>query len=527
MGEQLKNAGKSIVDFWKKLSKKIKIIIISVIAVLIIGSVVLSVVLNKTDYIVLFSGLSDEEVTEVMNELKEKNVEYKYQTNGEILIPKDNESLIRMQLAEEGYPHSGLNYDLFTNNIDFMTTDYEKRKYELFQLQERIAASVETITGVKKAIVNIAIPETDNYAWDNNKQESSATIKINMITGYELTDSQITGITNLIRTSVVGLKAENIAIVDTEGNDLTANGEIKQTDTLKIKIELEKQIQKDIENNIGKLLSKAYGVDNYEVSAKCTVNLDKKISENLKYTPNEDTNKGVVNKEDSNKEVVGEGKVTGGVVGTENNSEVPVYPDVTIQGDDIYYKDKSSIDYLVNQLKEQIQYEPGNIEKLTVAVIINKEKINDDEKNNLKELIAYAAGTEVESISLLNLKFDKEVMPVFNPEEPLNFWASLSNEQKLLYSGIGFGVLIFIIIITIIIKKIKKAKRKKLESELLNAAENGNSKDSEDSWEDIKDEIELKNTKEAVLKKQITDFASGNPDIAAQLIRTWMKGDDK
>ncbi|QSX07202.1 flagellar M-ring protein FliF [Sedimentibacter sp. zth1] len=286
MEEQLKNSGKNIIEFVKKLSKKVKIIIISATSVLIIGAIILTIIMNKTNYVVLFSDLEDEEVTEVMAKLKDKNVEYKYEKSGQILIPEKNESLVRMQLSEEGYPHSGLNYDIFTKNIDFMTTDYEKRKYDLYQLQERISASIETIKGVKEAIVNIAIPENDNYAWDTNKDESSANVKINMFSGYALTKSQVSGIQNLIKTSIVGLKTENISITDTDGNDLTTSNELMQTDTLKLKLEIEREIQNEVESNIAKLLTKGYGKDNVEVSAKCNINLDKKISENLQYIPN-------------------------------------------------------------------------------------------------------------------------------------------------------------------------------------------------------------------------------------------------
>jgi flagellar M-ring protein FliF len=33
--------------------------------------------------------------------------------------------------------------------------------------------------------------------------------------------------------------------------------------------------------------------------------------------------------------------------------------------------------------------------------------------------------------------------------------------------------------------------------------------------------------KDVELKKQLTDFSSNNPEIAAQLIRSWLKGGDK
>ncbi|QSX07342.1 hypothetical protein JYG23_07620 [Sedimentibacter sp. zth1] len=218
--------------------------------------------------------------------------------------------------------------------------------------------------------------------------------------------------------------------------------------------------------------------------------------------------------------MVGEGEAKGGVVGTENNSEVPVYPEVTINGDDIYYKDKSTIDYLVSQIKEQVQHEPGSIEKMTVAVIVNKEKMTDDEKSNMKELIAYAAGIDIKDVALHNIKFNEPIVEVFDDKGNVK---ALTDKEKMIIA-VGIVALILILFIIILIsKKIKKAKLKKLEKEMI---ENPNQDTSEDSWDSIKDDIEVKETKEVALKKQISEFSSTNPEITAQLIRTWLKGED-
>ena len=455
-----------------------------------------------------------------MTKLQEKNVEYKYETNGQILVPEKSEALLRMQLAQEGYPRSGLNYSVFSDNIDFMTTDYEKRTYMIFQLQERIQAAIKTINGIKDSIVTITMPDDNNFAWDSNKEEASASVKINLLPGYSLNNSQVQGIKRLVQTSVTGLKEENLAIIDTDGNDLISNSDVFQTDTIKLKLEIEKQIQKDIESNIKKILEKAFGRDNFEVSAKCTINLDKKISENLQYIPDKDSNTGVIHSKDNNVEIVGDGEVTGGVVGTETNSEVPVYPDVTIEGNNIYYKDNSSINYLVSQLKEQIQHEPGNIEDLSVAVIINKDRITEEENEKIVKLVANSAGTTADKVALYNMKFNEPVVEVFDEDGSLK---QLTDKEIMIIAIASAVALLVLIIIVIIVSKIRKKKRLKKEQELIDAA----NAEKDESWADIKDEIEVKETKEIVLKKQISEFANTNPEIAAQLIRTWLKGEDE
>ncbi len=520
MAEQFRNIWKNTTEFWGKLSGKIKKLIIGGLIGLVAGALVITIVLNNKGYVVLFSDIDDQETAEVMKQLQENNVDYKYENDGTILIPEDKENSLRMQLAQSGHPRTGANYDVFTQNIDFMTTDYEKRKYEIFQLQERLQASIETIDGVKEAIVTVNIPENGNFAWETKKEESSASVKINLSTGHSLSQSQTNGIMQLIVKSVEGLKEENVAIIDTEGNSLVVSSEMSQTNTIKLKLEIEKEFEKETEKNVTEFLARIYGPDNVKVSAKCTINFDKKISELLQYLPDEQTNLGVPGETKSDREVSGPGETVGGMAGTETNAEVPTYPGVVIEGENIYFKDSNSINYLVSQLKEQIEHNPGKIEQLTVAAVINKASIREEEIDEVKELIAFAAGVGTEDISLHNMMFydpDSPAVPVTaEPGEP----RELQLRDILIYGGIALAVIaIFSLILTLILRKRKKAKASQERAEAEAAA-------TDYSWADIQDEIKLQETPEQVIKKQLKEFTNSNPEIAAQLIRTWLKGED-
>lgn len=524
MNEQIRKVGKDIVEFWKKRSKKAKILIISGIVALIAAALVLTFLLNKKDYVVLFNDISKEETVEVMQQLQDNSVEYKYENDGTILIPKKEENMLRMKLAESGHPRTGSNYDLFIENIDFMTTDYEKKKYEVFQLQERLQDSIKTIEGVKEALVTINVPQDKKFAWETDKEEASASVKINLVSGKTLSQSQVNGIIQLISKSVQGLKSENIAILDTDGNSLSPDDDMLQTNAIKLKMEIERQFEKDTENNVKAFLATVYGPENVQVSSNCQINFDKKISEMLKYLPEEETKSGVPSEKQNEREVAGPGETVGGVPGTDTNAEVSSYPGVTIEGDDIYFKDKSTINYLVSQLKEQIEHNPGNIENLTVAVVINKKSMNDDEKNKIRDLVANSSGIDIAKVSLHNMEF-------YNPDAPPAVSTDVSEEvpsmtkNLLIYGGIALGVLVLLIIIISIILRKKKKKKAKEEALKNQVAPEPNERDY--SWVDVQEEIKLQETPEQVIKKQLKDFTKNNPEISAQLIRTWIKGEDE
>jgi flagellar M-ring protein FliF len=526
MADQIKNIVKSIKDFWDKLSSKSRKIIIGGFAGIVVASLIIALVLNNKEYVVLFSGIDEEETAEVMQQLQENNVDYKYENDGTILIPEEQESTLRMQLAQSGHPRSGTNYDVFTENIDFMTTDYEKRQYEIFQLQERLQSSIMTIEGVEEAIVTISVPEEKNFAWETDNAEPSASVKVNLKSGKSLSASQTDGIMQLVVKSVEGLKEENVAIIDTEGNSLVASGEIKQTNTIKLKLEIEKQFEKETIKNVSEFLAKIYGEENIKVSAKCTINFDKKISEMLQYLPDEETNLGVPGSTQNEREITGPGETVGGISGTESNAEVPTYPGVVVEGDNIYFKDSNSINYLVSQLKEQIEHNPGEIEQLTVAAVINKASIRDEELTEVKELIAFSAGVSTEDIALHNMIFydpDAPAEPAISDEVIAE---QMTMREILIYGGIALAVLsVLIFILSMVLRKRKKKK------EALNAAKSKAEAEAaaagDFSWQDIQDGIKLQETQEQAIKKQLKEFTTTNPEIAAQLIRTWIKGDEE
>ncbi len=516
MDEQIRSAGKGIVDYWKNLSPKAKKTIIAVSLTIIVIAVIIAVVLNTANYVVLFSGLDDAEVAEIMASLQDKNIDVKYQSDGSILVPKADETFLRMQLATEGYPRSGYNHSMFIDNVDFMTTDYEKRVFELMDLEEQTQASIETISGIEDAIVKFSLPEDENYAWNSESKDATASVKLTLSPGHSLTTSQVNGISRLVQTSVAGLLEENIAIIDSEGNELTSGSGMLQTDRFKVKMDIEKEIANEKERAVLKLLERVYGDGNVEVSVNCIVNLDQKISESVQYVPNGNTNAGVIVSEDINIEVVGDGQVTGGVVGTETNAEIPTYPDVTIDGQNIYYKNNDSIDYLVNHFTEQIQHEPGSIESLSAAIVINKETMPQTERDELLALVSNAAGIDAVNVAITNIEFTEQDGPITIIPEGL-----LGDLTVVEIAIIGaILLLILILLIVLIVWRVKKSKKAKAEKEAtLKASEN------QENWDESMGDIGLRETRESALKKKIGDFANAHPEIVAQLIKTWLKGE--
>ena len=206
---------------WEALNKTIRIVIIAVASVIVVSLIVLIIINSITHYAVLYSGASPEETAEVIallqGELGETDV--RIDNNGDILVPANRLETLRAQLSVKGYPKTTFNYNVWDSGIGMFSTESDKRVKEKQQLQENLRATLAMYDGVDSAVVILNIPKEDNYVIASRKEESSASVLLNL--NHALSVSTIEGIYNLIRTSVPNLKQENITVTDGKGELLT------------------------------------------------------------------------------------------------------------------------------------------------------------------------------------------------------------------------------------------------------------------------------------------------------------------
>jgi flagellar M-ring protein FliF len=554
---------KQFVEFYKKLTKKTKIIVFSVLGVIIIGSVIFTLMLNSTTYTALYTGLSTGESSQILSYLQTMAVDVQLKNDGTILVPENQVASLKMQLASEGYPKSTLNYDLFMNQSDLFTTDYERKKLLTFQLQDRLQDSIKTLEGVKDAIVTLSIPDDNSYVLKSDEIDTTASVVLKLNTGVTLSSKQIKGIENLVSNSVPGLLAENVSILSSDMDPLNG-ADLQQGDNdASNKAETISKINNLFEKSIKDFLKPVFGEKGVSVSVNVKVDFDKVSSTETVYTPVVGEN-GIISwvKRSGSSEVKGETSSAGGVAGTGSNT-VPTYEQSDVTSSNPGNKksnEEFTANYLVNQMIKEIENSGGNITDMTVAVVVNKKELSDTQKEQYRELVAYGAGVSVEKVALTNAEFftiaeSETSNPGKNSLPFLNM--STDNTTLLLLAVIG------IIVIFIIVRSIAKsladsrprrllAKQEKLEEKLRKkeekAARKAAKEEEEDSieevlsegaeeminkpkpkkikFENMPEEIVLTETREQALKRQIKEFSANNPEMVAQLLRIWIKEDD-
>lgn len=561
MSEQVKRYLEPIKNFWGNQTKKKKIIFISSLAGVILVAVVAAYLLNRQPFVVLYPGLEQQEAVEVMTELDNRDVQYQ-EKNGTILVPKDQENALRMDLANMGYPKSAPNYDFFTSNTDVMTTDYEKKTIEKYQLNQRLEAVIKTLDGVKNANVTISVPEQNSYAWSEDAAKTTASVSVTLYGDKTLSAKQVNGIKQLVSKSVPNLTTENVAVIDTSsGEELggsDSDGSSNQVDISQFKRTIEKEYENDVEKSAMQVLSPLFGSENVGITAKSVMDVDKKVQEIITYKPStEQGNTGVVSESSETTEQEKSGDGTGGAAGAETNSDVTTYPGVTVDGNTIYTKDEKTYKYLVSQVKEQVQGDAASIKDMTISVVINQEMMNDTQRDQIASLVAHAAAIDPSKVVVYNAPFAQQKAT----DTGSNGLLTPDMTRILIYVGIGAAVLLVLILILLAVLRARRRKMVAAEGEDVDVPEefyeltpvSGQEPETEEEEEAAPEDVakedakkaaeealrnkkealealeksrELQSGKEEVLRNKLKDFAAQNPEIAAQLIRTWLRGDD-
>ena len=495
---------------------------------LLVGAVAIALVLNHKEYSVLYSEVTQEDAAAIGQKLQEMGVEYQLKSNGDIVVLKEQEDQLRAALAYEGYPKSGFSYDVFINNTGGMTTDSDADTYKVYELQNRLGATISLFEGVKDAKVTIALGEEQKYVLQSEaeKKQTSASVVVQMKTGKTLSPKSAAGIQNLVAHSVAGLDAANVSVFDENGIELSAEekkGGLQSEDASV----LAKEIENEIAAKVASLLAPIYGADNVRVAVKASVNMERQIRESITYTTpdkiDEQDKQGIVSKEKTENEQGEQNGAEGGVAGAETNADVSNYNTVNGRGDESYSASAAEREYLVNQTKEQGERNPGVIDDLSVSAVINSDVTGGRELNpdQLKGLIGNAAGMDPEEqgskITVLFAPFAKDAAVQQSSFE--RFVEGIEENWYLI--AIGCAVLLFFIVLFMLLSARRK-KRKKLKEE------KKNQKLSQTVMEkprEINPEIiNIKNEEAMTMRQNVRDFTEQNPEIAAQLLKEWLGG---
>lgn len=546
MKEKVKDFLNKAKEKLKKLTKKTIIIIVSVIVLI---SLLIVLALNHRPYSVLVTDVTQEEAGSITTLLEELGVtNYKVEGSDTILVPSKDAPRLKAKLLQEGYPKTGFSssYDSYYEHVGSLSTESERKQSWLIAQTEDIEATLRCLENVKNASVQITPGEDRGYVLDSgNVTKASASVLIETKDKTKLSNDMANAIRNYVKHSVQGLEFDSVSITDTLGNTYNA-GEDDSDGASALKLKLEEEWENKINTNVMKVLIPFFGEDNVKVSVNCEVEVSKVIEHRHDvYLPpwadDGSTNgKGIVGSERYQYYVERPGEnAPGGLVGAETNSDIAEQVELEARpdGSEIGLGGDGQVDYNNPESKKEITRTAGELVDCSIAVSLNSAAIQNVNYDELRQHVARAAGIQGERDPNTGEEFLEDKISVVSlpfPKEPVIVPGGFHIPAWVLIAA-GTGLLIFLLVLLLVLR-IRKKRKQKLEEEeareaLLAAggiqAAAALAADEVEKPQGGADIMSMKSERSMELRQDIRQFASDNPEITAQQLKSWLRGGDE
>lgn len=353
---------------------------------------------------VLYTGLTSQDSSDVVAALEQASVNFTIDNNtGQILVPSDRVREIRMQMANQGLPRTNSRgFDILEDDQSLGTSNFiEQARYQR-ALEQELVQTIKQIQGVRDARVHLSVPKQTSFI--RNSRKPSASVMIDIASVQQPGDAQLSGIVHLVASSVAGMEAGSVSIVDQRGN-LLSNRNNSELGSSSETIRFTRSIEEEYNNRIIDILTPIVGAGN--VRAEVSANVDFTAMETTEESYNPDNS--VVRSEQIQEELgAGSANTTAagatpgtlaatppdGLGGTQQAvEEVQALADGGRQS-----RVSSTRNFEIDRSVSRIRTVPGAIQQLSVAVLVDLQAglagVDDDTDTAALDPVAEAARIE-------------------------------------------------------------------------------------------------------------------------------------
>jgi flagellar M-ring protein FliF len=396
-----------ITSFWKHQtsSQKITLIVLVVAAAIIIPLLISWA--TTPQYAVAFTGLSESDASQIVAKLDEAGTPYKLNGTSTIMVPENQVYSTRLTIAKDGLPaNSTVGFEIFDSNSLGMTEFTQKVNYQR-ALEGELEKTISSVSAVDGVRVHIVTPEKTLLS--STQDPTTASVMLKIKAGKSLDQAQVQSITHLVASSVEGLKAEDVVIVDSNGRMLAAGSSaddaasVAQSDSHR---SAEINASTDLQNRVQTMLASVLGPDKAIVQANVTLDWTQKEITSQSYDP---TPAAIRSSQKTNETYTTSGGTTGGVPGASSNLPTPVPTTTGSSSSTTYSRTDETTNYEISQSVSKEVVTPGQIKKISLAVLVDN--ITDQAQlDTLKAAVTAAAGIDAnrgDSISVQSVAFDR------------------------------------------------------------------------------------------------------------------------
>ena len=413
------------------------------------------------DYVALFGEMTPSSTNEVVRSLEENGTPYKVDhRTGLVSVPAEKLHEIRLKLASDGLPKSdGSGFDMLYKEQKIGVSGFiEKARYDR-ALEQELARSIASLDSVRSARIHLALPKQSAFV--RKRDKPAASVLLSLYPGRELTERQLAGVVHLVASSVPGLEAEQVSVVDNQGKLLSAQGRDEGFAQTSEQFRFTQQLEQSYVDRITEILSPILGVGAVRAQVVADVDFTRVEKTSESYAPETSVRSEQLIEENSR------GEFAGGVPGTLANqppeeTRITAVPEETEdQLSSGRFSKRQVRNYEIDKTISHIREVPGTLQKLSVAVVVDYQDTVNGDGNVERAAIAEARLAEITALVKDAIGFSAErgdsvnvmnAMFVVPPELEQLSEPSLM-EQEWIWRAAKFllaGIAIFLIIFTVL-----------------------------------------------------------------------------
>lgn len=392
---------KQITSLWHSFDTRRRIIVVVATLGMFAAVLGLTRMASTPSYSLLYSGLDPAAAGEVIAALEQRGVPHDVRGSA-IYVDSTRRDSLRMSLAGEGLPTSSTKgYELLDNLSGFGTTSQMFDAAYWRAKEGELARTIVAHPAIATARVHLASTGSNPFQRDVRQ---SASVSVTM-TGQDLSAKHARALQHLVASAVAGLTAEDVAIIDADGElvgtaeEAPGNAPDTRAEALRLRAT--------------RLLEARVGPGNAVVEVALeTVTRTESIRERRV-----DPQSRVAISTESEERTDSSSGEAGGVTVASNLPEGEAGEGT--QSNSRSNETRERVNYEVSTTEREVSQGPGAIRRMTVAVLVNalpdsgaegagtSEPRPDEELEALRALVAAAVGLDNERGDVLTL----ETMP--------------------------------------------------------------------------------------------------------------------
>jgi flagellar M-ring protein FliF len=371
---------------------------------------------------ILYSGLEPREAGAVAAKLDAINVPYEQRGDGgTILIPADQVSRIRMQLATEGIPSAGVGYEIFDKSDTFGTSTFVQTVNRLRALEGELARTIRSIESIESARVHLVIPERQVFAQVAQPPSASVVLK----TRVRLGNGQVSAVQHLVAAAVAGLAPNDVAIIDERGELLAGRNGDTENDIALAQEDRTSAFEERMRQRVENIVASVVGPGRTRVQVAADMDFNRVTETSESFDPDSRVIRSSQTVEQNSSE---QGARTAAAVSVGTQLPGAAQPVQTDTGpNSASTRNEETINYEISKSTKTLVQDAGTVKKLSVAVVVDGTYTTDAngtrtyaprseaDMANITALVRSAVGfseTRGDQVQVTNMRFaEPEVTP--------------------------------------------------------------------------------------------------------------------